>query len=159
MSFPPGYPYSPPTFRFLTKMWHPNIYEVRSNLSWLKFFYTYFILVSFIERLMIYSRFCSPVMSVFQFYIPLSTIRKVVNYLPSDGTRHKMSGSIKQPYTLSLQKTWAFLCKRMYSLHIEITLNLIVIPSQIWAYIFGSKSSRLILVFFLIKRLNVSLRT
>ncbi|KAL9987255.1 hypothetical protein ACROYT_G001532 [Oculina patagonica] len=27
MSFPPGYPYSPPTFRFLTKMWHPNIYE------------------------------------------------------------------------------------------------------------------------------------
>lgn len=27
MSFPSGYPYSPPTFRFLTKMWHPNIYE------------------------------------------------------------------------------------------------------------------------------------
>ena len=28
MSFPQDYPYSPPTFRFLTKMWHPNIYEV-----------------------------------------------------------------------------------------------------------------------------------
>ncbi|EDO31189.1 predicted protein [Nematostella vectensis] len=27
MSFPHDYPYSPPTFRFLTKMWHPNIYE------------------------------------------------------------------------------------------------------------------------------------
>ncbi|KAI4827644.1 hypothetical protein KUCAC02_031027 [Chaenocephalus aceratus] len=24
---PLDYPYSPPTFRFLTKMWHPNIYE------------------------------------------------------------------------------------------------------------------------------------
>lgn len=29
VKFPIDYPYSPPTFRFLTKMWHPNIYEVR----------------------------------------------------------------------------------------------------------------------------------
>lgn len=28
IKFPIDYPYSPPTFRFLTKMWHPNIYEV-----------------------------------------------------------------------------------------------------------------------------------
>ncbi|NXG79379.1 UB2R2 enzyme, partial [Baryphthengus martii] len=27
IKFPLDYPYSPPTFRFLTKMWHPNIYE------------------------------------------------------------------------------------------------------------------------------------
>merc|ERR1712122_447791 len=27
MSFPNDYPYSPPSFRFLTEMWHPNIYE------------------------------------------------------------------------------------------------------------------------------------
>lgn len=27
IQFPQDYPYSPPTFRFLTKMWHPNIYE------------------------------------------------------------------------------------------------------------------------------------
>jgi len=27
IKFPPDYPYSPPTVRFLTKMWHPNIYE------------------------------------------------------------------------------------------------------------------------------------
>ncbi|XP_065059850.1 ubiquitin-conjugating enzyme E2 R2-like [Rhopilema esculentum] len=27
LSFPQDYPYSPPNFRFLTKMWHPNIYE------------------------------------------------------------------------------------------------------------------------------------
>ncbi|XP_069780233.1 ubiquitin-conjugating enzyme E2 R2 isoform X2 [Narcine bancroftii] len=27
LKFPIDYPYSPPTFRFLTKMWHPNIYE------------------------------------------------------------------------------------------------------------------------------------
>lgn len=28
LKFPIDYPYSPPAFRFLTKMWHPNIYEV-----------------------------------------------------------------------------------------------------------------------------------
>jgi ubiquitin-conjugating enzyme E2 R len=27
MKFPHDYPYSPPTVKFLTKMWHPNIYE------------------------------------------------------------------------------------------------------------------------------------
>lgn len=36
MTFPTDYPYSPPTFRFLTEMFHPNIYdngEVRLNLN------------------------------------------------------------------------------------------------------------------------------
>lgn len=28
MKFPLDYPYSPPTIRFLTKVWHPNVYEV-----------------------------------------------------------------------------------------------------------------------------------
>jgi ubiquitin-conjugating enzyme E2 R len=27
MKFPNDYPYSPPTVRFLCKMWHPNVYE------------------------------------------------------------------------------------------------------------------------------------
>ncbi|XP_062308426.1 cell division cycle 34 homolog (S. cerevisiae) a [Osmerus eperlanus] len=27
IKFPIDYPYSPPAFRFITKMWHPNIYE------------------------------------------------------------------------------------------------------------------------------------
>ena len=27
MRFPGDYPYSPPTVKFLTKMWHPNVYE------------------------------------------------------------------------------------------------------------------------------------
>ncbi|XP_076176727.1 ubiquitin-conjugating enzyme E2 R1 [Ptiloglossa arizonensis] len=27
MKFPLDYPYSPPTIRFLTKVWHPNVYE------------------------------------------------------------------------------------------------------------------------------------
>lgn len=27
VKFPPDYPYSPPTVRFLTKVWHPNVYE------------------------------------------------------------------------------------------------------------------------------------
>lgn len=29
MKFPADYPYSPPSIRFLTKVWHPNVYEVR----------------------------------------------------------------------------------------------------------------------------------
>ena len=28
MKFPADYPYSPPTVKFLSKMWHPNVYEV-----------------------------------------------------------------------------------------------------------------------------------
>jgi ubiquitin-conjugating enzyme E2 R len=27
MKFPADYPYSPPSIRFLTKVWHPNVYE------------------------------------------------------------------------------------------------------------------------------------
>jgi len=27
MKFPTDYPYSPPTVKFITKMWHPNVYE------------------------------------------------------------------------------------------------------------------------------------
>lgn len=27
MRFPSDYPYSPPSVKFLTKMWHPNVYE------------------------------------------------------------------------------------------------------------------------------------
>ena len=27
MKFPPDYPYSPPSVRFLTKVWHPNVFE------------------------------------------------------------------------------------------------------------------------------------
>jgi len=27
MKFPGDYPYSPPTVKFLSKMWHPNVYE------------------------------------------------------------------------------------------------------------------------------------
>lgn len=27
MKFPPDYPYSPPNLKFLTKVWHPNVYE------------------------------------------------------------------------------------------------------------------------------------
>uniref|UniRef100_A0A1I7WVP8 UBIQUITIN_CONJUGAT_2 domain-containing protein n=1 Tax=Heterorhabditis bacteriophora TaxID=37862 RepID=A0A1I7WVP8_HETBA len=25
--FPPNYPYSPPSMKFVTKVWHPNVYE------------------------------------------------------------------------------------------------------------------------------------
>lgn len=31
MKFPPDYPYSPPSIRFLTKVWHPNVYEVSTK--------------------------------------------------------------------------------------------------------------------------------
>uniref|UniRef100_A0A4W5QZX5 UBC core domain-containing protein n=1 Tax=Hucho hucho TaxID=62062 RepID=A0A4W5QZX5_9TELE len=33
IKFPIDYPYSPPSFRFLTKMWHPNIYEVSDSTT------------------------------------------------------------------------------------------------------------------------------
>ena len=40
MKFPADYPYSPPTVRFITKVWHPNVYEVRrtsgTNFNFLK---------------------------------------------------------------------------------------------------------------------------
>ena len=29
MKFPADYPYSPPSVRFITKVWHPNVYEVK----------------------------------------------------------------------------------------------------------------------------------
>lgn len=29
INFPKNYPYSPPSVKFLTKVWHPNVYEVR----------------------------------------------------------------------------------------------------------------------------------
>ena len=32
LKFPPDYPYSPPSMRFLTKVWHPNVYEVTNFL-------------------------------------------------------------------------------------------------------------------------------
>lgn len=28
LKFPQDYPYSPPSLKFLTKVWHPNVYEV-----------------------------------------------------------------------------------------------------------------------------------
>jgi ubiquitin-conjugating enzyme E2 R len=28
LNFPPNYPYLPPTMRFVSKVWHPNVYEV-----------------------------------------------------------------------------------------------------------------------------------
>lgn len=33
MKFPPDYPYSPPNLKFLSKVWHPNVYEVRIVLE------------------------------------------------------------------------------------------------------------------------------
>merc|ERR1719508_459542 len=27
LKFPPDYPYNPPSVRFLSKVWHPNVYE------------------------------------------------------------------------------------------------------------------------------------
>ena len=28
VTFPADYPYNPPALKFLTKVWHPNVYEV-----------------------------------------------------------------------------------------------------------------------------------
>jgi ubiquitin-conjugating enzyme E2 R len=32
IKFPTNYPYAPPNLLFLSKVWHPNVYEVRLNL-------------------------------------------------------------------------------------------------------------------------------
>lgn len=32
MKFPPDYPYSPPSIRFTSKVWHPNVYEQNGDL-------------------------------------------------------------------------------------------------------------------------------
>lgn len=29
MKFPADYPYNPPSVKFISKMWHPNVYEVQ----------------------------------------------------------------------------------------------------------------------------------
>lgn len=34
MKFPPDYPYSPPSIRFMTKVWHPNVYEVSEYMNY-----------------------------------------------------------------------------------------------------------------------------
>ena len=47
MKFPRDYPYSPPSVRFVTKVWHPNVYEVSKqsknftahHLAWCIFAY------------------------------------------------------------------------------------------------------------------------
>jgi len=31
MKFPNDYPYNPPSVKFISKMWHPNVYEVSGN--------------------------------------------------------------------------------------------------------------------------------
>ena len=43
MKFPRDYPYSPPSVRFVTKVWHPNVYEVSKNSSLWILSYTQFL--------------------------------------------------------------------------------------------------------------------
>lgn len=92
MSFPSTYPYSPPTFRFLTKMWHPNIYEVRCRSGVFEPSSTIFF-TSHILAANDCCRFYSPVMSAFQFYIHRSMIHKVENCLLNVGTQRRMLGT------------------------------------------------------------------
>jgi len=73
MKFPHDYPYSPPSVKFLTKMWHPNVYEVSScsavdiltfnwlhyleshelapteNQSWMQYFKGYYMVWNLLE--------------------------------------------------------------------------------------------------------------
>jgi len=124
MSFPSGYPYSPPTFRFLTKMWHPNIYEVRTTLSLRQFiFWT-------ISSLILATNDCcwlsSLAMCVFRFYIPRWTIHKVANYLQNDGTQLRMLGAYK--YFLFLSVSNSFRISVNYVLEEPIYCMKILLP-------------------------------
>lgn len=33
MKFPNDYPYNPPSVKFISKMWHPNVYEVSAFMD------------------------------------------------------------------------------------------------------------------------------
>lgn len=87
MKFPPDYPYSPPSIRFLTKVWHPNVYEVRSAP----------ILILLCLKYLLWLNYCIIVfhrmeICAFQsFILQLMTLR-VGNYHVKDGTLHRMSG-------------------------------------------------------------------
>lgn len=48
MKFPPDYPYSPPSIRFLTKVWHPNVYEV--SITTIPLFWDHSLSLSSTER-------------------------------------------------------------------------------------------------------------
>ena len=41
LNFPSDYPYSPPTVKFLGKVWHPNVYEVSFETLSTRCFYTF----------------------------------------------------------------------------------------------------------------------
>lgn len=77
MKFPSDYPYSPPSIRFLTKVWHPNVYEVNSNVL------RYFQNIDF--NYMIWTNFTRTAIYAYRFYIRQSTIRKAENCRVNDG--------------------------------------------------------------------------
>jgi len=55
MRFPGDYPYSPPTVKFLSKMWHPNVYEVRWLFTFMQFWldFTLFVVMARVWTLLI----------------------------------------------------------------------------------------------------------
>ena len=94
MKFPADYPYSPPTIRFLTKVWHPNVYEVRHRDGSL--------LVKEGGIFMCNSFYFRTATSAYPFCIHRSTIRRAENCLVKDGIQRKTSGksSILQYITI-----------------------------------------------------------
>lgn len=90
MKFPPDYPYSPPSIRFLTKVWHPNVYEVSSDQQWSRLVLC---LHSFTNDLCLFVAACHylsrTVISAYRSYTRRSTIRRVASCRANDGTRRK----------------------------------------------------------------------
>lgn len=84
MKFPSDYPYSPPSIRFLTKVWHPNVYEV-SVISFIK---PRNVQPSYKEWQLLHIQTRTAICA-YQFCIRPSTIRRVVSCPANDGTQHR----------------------------------------------------------------------
>lgn len=111
LKFPIDYPYSPPAFRFLTKMWHPNIYEVscmhashrplplRGLTPLVEQAVGALARANLLSPLLRQGTCASP------FFTHLLMIPRVGSYPPSGGTPHRTSGEARPT-----MQVWRHLC-------------------------------------------------
>lgn len=118
LKFPSDYPYSPPSLKFLTKVWHPNVYEVSLTiLEWRRTrrgwphssqahhscfnFATWFKGSSFFSNFVCWCRLLSHRMEicVSQSFILRSMTLSLENSPVRDGTLHRMSGMYEKQET------------------------------------------------------------
>lgn len=109
MKFPQDYPYSPPSIRFLTKVWHPNVYEVSTTSLTLHFSYRN----TDKRKHHLFKLDSRTAISASAFSIHRWTILSQGNYLANVGIRHRTcalyfwaSFLCWMSQTLLVQRTW-----------------------------------------------------